>query len=383
MRILFFMTVLGGGGAEMHFARLVSELPSYGIEPIIATLRGNGDYEHLLSDKVSHYVLPTGKLDSTVWKLTRAIRPLSKMIDELRPDVFCPVLSLTSIPGIISAARARHDPAIVLSIQNALGKQVFVQKTPIAIFQRILLPRLWRKADGIIALSRGVAQDISEHIPSSNGKIEVIHNCGKPLDQELKNIGFDPPDRPDDRPVLIAVGRLTPQKDYPTLLKALSMMKTDPAPILWILGAGEDEAELRAMAKKLGLAERVQFLGFRRDVLAYMKAADLFVLSSRWEGFANVIVEAMAAGTPVVSTDCPHGPSEIITDGVNGRLVPVGDSIRMSEALDSALKDKKLLGSWIKAGKARAENFSANSIAAEYSRAFHSLARKDARRQEL
>ncbi|WP_170002375.1 glycosyltransferase [Pseudopontixanthobacter vadosimaris] len=376
MRVLFFLNVLGGGGAEMHFVRMASALPALGIEPIFATLRGGGSYERMLPDTVAHHVLDVGNGGSTVVQLARSIRPLARLIDRLKPDLVCGVLALTALPAIVAARRSRHSPKIVLGIQNALETEVFTRRTPVALAQRALIPLLWPKADGIIALSHGVASDIARNVPSCANRITVIHNSGMPSETELAEVSRIEPERPEDRRVLVAVARLTAQKDYPTLIAAMKLLKTHPMPDLWILGSGEEEAALKALVDRSGLGDRVHFLGFRSDVLAYMRAADLFVLSSRWEGFANVIVEAMSMGTAVVSTACPHGPSEIITDHVNGRLVPVRDPAALAGVIDEMLGNEDNLRRIAAAGRERAEDFSVQAIAARYADAFRAIVRE-------
>ena len=363
--MLFFMNALGGGGAEMHFVRLAQELVRQGITPIYATLRGGGPYEELLPAGVEHRVLGHGG-GSTIAALMRSVGPLTRLIDEVRPDIVFPVLSLTSLAGIVAARRASTRPAIVLGIQNALGKQVYERTTPVARLQRFLIPRLWPKVDRIIALSRGVADDIAAHVPACADRIEVIHNAGKPLNAEVERLGAIRPERAVDRPLLIAIGRLTEQKDYPTMFEALRRVEHTPEPVLWIMGSGELEADLKALAAQMGLEERIVFQGFRRDVLAYAQVADVMVLSSAWEGFANVIVEAMAMGTPVVATDCEHGPGEIITDGENGRLVPVGAPTKLAAAIDEVLADPALRKRLGEAGRQRSHAFGPAAIGRQY-----------------
>ena len=136
---------------------------------------------------------------------------------------------------------------------------------------------------------------------------------------------------------------------------------------LWILGEGSERGAVEAQIARLGLGSAVRLLGFQRDPAAFMRRATVFCLSSYYEGFGNVIVEAMASGAPVVSTACPHGPSEIITDGENGLLVPVRDSEALSQALIRILQDEPLRARVAAAGKARSMDFHAKTIASAYS----------------
>lgn len=374
MRILFFLTVLGGGGAEMNFVRLAAELRKQGIEPIYATCRGGGSYEKLLPHDVRHCVLDTGSINSGTVRLIRSIGPLRRLIDEVEPDIVCPVLTLTTLPAIVAASRARHKAKIVLAIQNALEPALFTNPGLYTRIQRKLTEKLWPKADGLIAISKGVAKDISTYLQDKAPPMDVVYNVGKPLAEELDRSGNASIDTPGDRIQLVACGRLTRQKDYPTLLKAMSLLQTSPRPILRILGTGSDLNSLKALVSELGLDGDVIFLGFRDDVLAHMRSADVFILSSRWEGFGNVIVEAMSVGTPVISTRCPHGPDEIITDGVSGRLVDVADAGELAAAIDQIVSNTDLSRRLAEAGLARAEDFSAAKIGAEYAASFRRFA---------
>jgi len=160
----------------------------------------------------------------------------------------------------------------------------------------------------------------------------------------LKSLATAPVDHPwigtNQPPLVLAVGRLTAQKDYPTLLRAFAKVRSRRNCRLIILGEGELRDSLEALTSQLGIADSVQLPGFADNPFAWMSKASLFVLSSAWEGLPNVLIQAMACGTPVVSTDCPSGPAEILENGKWGRLVPVGDEVALAEAMDRALEDK-------------------------------------------
>jgi len=169
-------------------------------------------------------------------------------------------------------------------------------------------------------------------------------------------------------PVILAVGRLTEQKDYPTLLYAINALlfeaELDPAvpPVrLVILGTGRLESSLRSLARDLGVAHLVRFEGFQPNPYAYMRRADAFVLTSRWEGFPNVLVEAMACGVPVIATDCPGASAEILEYGRWGELVPVGDAVALAAAIRRMLNtDEKHFA------EARALEFTPERILPQY-----------------
>jgi glycosyltransferase involved in cell wall biosynthesis len=161
--------------------------------------------------------------------------------------------------------------------------------------------------------------------------------------------------------VILGVGRLTPAKDFPTLLRAFARVRQVRAVRLVILGEGELRGTLEALVRDLGLEDSVSLPGFVQNPYAYMARAKLFVLSSAWEGFGSALVEAMACGLPVVSTDC-GGPSEILEGGMYGRLVPVGDPQALAEAILTALVEPPQADLL----RARAEDFSVEKIADQY-----------------
>lgn len=202
------------------------------------------------------------------------------------------------------------------------------------------LARTYPRADGVIAVSRGVADDLIDNIGLPSSRIRVIYNPVVPANLEtLIQVPAPHPWLQDGRPpVILGVGRLERQKDFPTLLHAFARMNGQRAYRLIILGEGSQRDMLIALAGELGIAEAVALPGHVPNPYAYMARCALFVLSSRWEGFGNVLAEALAAGLPVVSTDCPSGPREILQDGAYGPLVPMGDTAALAESMARVLR---------------------------------------------
>jgi glycosyltransferase involved in cell wall biosynthesis len=173
--------------------------------------------------------------------------------------------------------------------------------------------------------------------------------------------------------LLLACGRLKALKGFDYLIDALvAVRKTVPAH-LWIVGEGEERSALELKIKRLGLEGCVRLVGFQENPFKYMAAADVFVLSSLYEGFGNVIVEAMACGVPVVATNCPYGPGEIIEDGKNGILAPPADAAALAAAILRVLKDEDIRKKLSIEGKNRASDFNAHTIAAAYGDLFLSV----------
>ena len=233
----------------------------------------------------------------------------------------------------------------------------------------MLASLFYRLADKIILVSKDTAEHFQKATNLPENKIKVIYNpvvSRKMIEQSHTPPGHDWFDRPNST-LLLSAGRLTAQKDFATLLRAFSLVRTSlPSVKLIILGEGEERSKLEQLSRELKIEKDVQLPGYVLNPFTYMAHADLFVLSSRWEGFANVLVEAMACGTPVVSTDCPSGPAEILQNGKYGELVPVNNPSALAEAIKVELAsphDRRLLIQ-------RANEFSVENSLTQYINAF-------------
>jgi len=195
---------------------------------------------------------------------------------------------------------------------------------------------LYPKADGFVAPTASVAQAAAEIAGVPNERFEIIPN--PVIDESVTVRGNEPaPDHSwvddPDHPLILAVGRMTRQKDFSTLIRALKLVRERVPARLIILGDGEHRDQLEGLISELDLGDCVSVPGFEPNPYKYMKAADLFVMPSLWEGPGHVLIEAQAMGTPAISTDCPAGPADTLLNGEAGWLVPVGDHVKMSEAI--------------------------------------------------
>jgi glycosyltransferase involved in cell wall biosynthesis len=206
--------------------------------------------------------------------------------------------------------------------------------------------RVYVEADAIVAVSNGVADDLATYIDIPRELITTVYNPMVHPDLQVK--AREPLEHPwfapGAPPVVLSVGRPGRQKDFPTLLRAFARIRAQRPARLMILGevsnsgkSMERRAKLMTLAAELGVADDIVLHGFVQNPFAYMVRASVLVLSSLYEGFANVLVEALACGCPVVSTDCPSGPAEILDNGRFGLLVPVGDDAAMAKAICTAL----------------------------------------------
>lgn len=203
-----------------------------------------------------------------------------------------------------------------------------------------VVPVLYRSADCVTAVSRDCAVDLQHFFGFQAHPVEFIYN---PFELELirkraEETVSHPWFEPGQPPVVLAIGRLNQAKDYPTLIRAFSKLRANRDVRLMILGEGELRIDLEGIVAECGLgAEQVQLPGFVSNPFAYLARCAVFALSSHYEGLPGALIEAMACGTPVVSTDCPSGPREILEDGRWGSLVPVGDEDALAEAIDTVL----------------------------------------------
>lgn len=347
----------GSGGAEMHGVRLINHLDRRRFRPRLLTCRAGGSYEKILAPDIPKAGLAPTWVKSSLGSSLAAIRPLRARWEKETPDVVLSFLPATHAIATRALRGLRDRPALVLGVQNNVDQE----KATRTRLRRMLFPgepdRSYAEADAIVALSHGVGENFRQHYPELGDRLSVIHNIGCEADAEDRSAESLPFPRPTDAYLLVACGRLERQKDYPTMLEAVARVRADKPVELWILGRGKLDAQLRAEAARLGIAGRVRFLGFQSNPFAFMAAADVFVLSSAWEGFGNVIVEAMASGAPVVATDCPFGPAEILDHGAFGRLVPMKDPQRLADEIARMLQDRVARTEFAARGKERARDF--------------------------
>lgn len=268
-----------------------------------------------------------------------AVPNLAKYLRREQPIAMLSALAYGNIASIIAAKIAATDTRVVISQRNHLSAQSGHYSPWRARQTAPAFRRFYSHADRIIAVSRGVAEDLAKAIDIPDSKITTIYNAvaSAALDAKAAEPIDHPWFGPERPPVLLAAGRLLCQKDFPTLIKAFSAVRRTRDARLIILGEGPERGRLQSLACELGVASDVALLGFVDNPFAYMARANVFVLSSVYEGLPGVLIQALACGCPVVSTDCPSGPSEILEKGRYGQLTPVGDFQSMAEAIHSTL----------------------------------------------
>jgi glycosyltransferase involved in cell wall biosynthesis len=275
-------------------------------------------------------------------RITRSLLPLAAYLRQESPRALLASIAKNSLVALF--ARHLADPnlrlvvreANMFSLQNA---EYHGRDNPIVTR---LAGQWYARADAIVAISQGVADDLTHSLGVPSECITTIYN---PVDADfIARRAMRSADHPwlrSDVPLLLAVGRLAKQKDFATLVRAFALVRRERAARLLILGEGPTRRELEDLARELGVEQEVSLPGICPDPYPFMARAACFVLSSAWEGFGNVLVEALACGCPIVSTDCPSGPSEILAGGHFGRLAKTGDPADLARAITITLDEPR------------------------------------------
>jgi glycosyltransferase involved in cell wall biosynthesis len=368
--LALFLSGLSGGGAQRRMLTLAGAFAARGHRVDIVVPCSRGPFAAQLPPAVRLVALDpvVGRLPGIrsrrLLLVLAAVPALASYLRRERPDS---VLS-TSNPANLACACARRlagsETPVVLSANIHLSAAIARRARPWRPLLRWLARRTYSQADAVVAISGGVADDLPSATGVPRRRVHAIHN---PVSiDEIRNRARAPLDHPwfapGEPPVLLAVGKLAPQKDFPTLLRAFARVRAARRARLVILGEGAQRRKLARLARRLGIASDVALAGFQPNPHAWMARASVFVLSSAWEGFSNALAEALACGCPVVSTDCPSGPAEILEQGALGPLVPVGDPALLAEAILSVLAkppDRDRL-------RARAARFSVDASAERY-----------------
>lgn len=330
-RIAVFLPGLGSGGAERVMLNLSRGLVERGAAVDMLLVRAEGAFLPALDRRVR-------LVDLRARRALTALPALIRYLRRQRPHTLLVSLPHLNLLAVLARALAAPQTRLILvehsdvALASHHGVRRWERLFPLAM--RLLYPQ----ADRVVAVSHSVAAGLTA-LGLEPEKVCVIYN--PILSPEIAALAEAPLDHPwfvpGAPPVLLAVGRLTAPKDYPTLLRAFGRLRQHRALRLLILGEGELRQALGALAASLGVAADVEFAGFDPNPYRYMKRSAVLVLSSAWEGFGNVLVEALACGTQVVATDCPGGPAEILAEGRYGRLVPVGDAAALAGAIAAAL----------------------------------------------
>lgn len=326
--ISIYTNRLAGGGAERIIVTLLHEFVSRNLKVDLVLNQSSGYFISQLPPEVRLIDL------DVLLPLREAIPKLIKYLREERPKAMLTTMHPYIEAALIAKKLSFTSTRLIIREANTLSLNAPKTQDK-ARWSPFLAKFLYPWADEIIAISEGVAEDLVKVAQISNKRIQVIYNPA--ITPNLKRMAQISLDHPwfshGEPPVILGVGRLEPQKDFATLIKAFALVSLKQPCRLVLLGQGSQHENLQELAIELGVDNKIAMLGFQENPYQYMARAAVFVLPSAWEGFGNVVAEALALGTPVVCTNCQSGPAEIINQGKYGWLVPVGDDRTMANAI--------------------------------------------------
>lgn len=354
MKIFFRISKLGFGGAEQVFISVAKELQNImPCTPIFVVDCNKGEnistVENLSFDIIS--------LNSS--RTLMSIIPLSKEIDHHKPDIIISAYTDTNAACLISKSLSKHSPPVIVSEHASLHDHWKNKSKLKRLILNFYVSQIYKLSHKVIGVSQGVTNQVNSLL-KTNEKTTTIYNPVRFENQEYT--------KKEKKPFinLLAVGRISIQKNYEMLIRAVFEINKKHPVKLKIVGGIYDHEEynkLMMLISDLRINKNIEFSGYTDSVEDYYKEADIFTLSSSWEGFGNVIVEAMAFGLPIVSTNCNHGPEEILQNGKYGRLTDVNDYNSFAQAIldeyQSPLIDETSI-------RSRTKYFSEKNIAINY-----------------
>jgi glycosyltransferase involved in cell wall biosynthesis len=383
-RVLLLLPSLQGGGAERVAVNLLNRCDPNQIKLRLGLLQRTGPYladvdpsKVDVSPLAETWLRFEGNHKSYLRPHRLAIGGLlapanaALMIRDFRPDLVVSFIKgMNLITYVARAALGRRRPRWIVREGN--NTQAVIEDEISATFGRRissgLVRQCYRAADCVLATSQGLARGLERGLGLDRSRLKVIPN---PIDvTNIRRAAEAPMVRPPSAPFIVSAGRLEHQKGYDLLIRAFASSPACAGHELVILGQGEEQKALQALARELGVGERVRFPGFVANPWAYFARARLFVLPSRWEGFANVVAEALACGAPTLVTDCDYGPSEIVEHGLSGWVARRGSAEALRQSIDKILGDQALAEGLAGAGLQRAWSYNIDQVVADYTDLF-------------
>lgn len=357
-RIAFYIPSFERGGIERTVINVVPELLDRGVAVDVLVRTTDPPIEQVddrarvvrLTSLSRTFPLLARLLPLQVAKAAASFPAYVRYLSRTRPDL---VISLQINPvGVLGARLAPGDRRVVVRESNTPSAATETASHPVSRLAPLLKRLVYPLADEIVAISEAAGRDIVEFVGVPADRVTTIYNPTY-TDAVLEG-ALEPVEHPwfdQDVPVVTSVGRFAVQKDFETIVRAFALLRETHRARLVLVGDGDRRASLESLAADLGVQADVAFVGYQDNPYPYVARSDVFVHSSHYEGLGNVIIEALALGTPVVATDCPNGPREILVDGDGGKLVPVGDAQAMRDALAATLDDpgrsrRELAAAW-------------------------------------
>lgn len=329
--LAIFAATSGHSGVDRIIANLLPEFSRLGLRIDLLHVYGHGPVIDPLPDNVRRIALGSHHVTTSFWPLLRYLR-------RQRPRALLSDKDRANRTALRAIRLARGPTRCFVRLGTTVSVNLAARGRVQAWIERRSIRR-YRDAAGVIVPSHGAAEDLARTSGLAQDAIHVLPNpVTSPRLHELARFPCPHPWMEDpDVPVILGVGSLTPRKDYETLIRAFAEMRRERICRLVILGDGKARSQLEALARELRVERDVLLPGFSDNPYAWISRASVFGHTSRWEGLGIVLVEALALGIPVVATDCPSGPAEVLDHGRHGRLVPVGDASAVAQAMSATL----------------------------------------------
>lgn len=342
-RLALFLPNLKGGGAERAMTTLAEGFLQHSCAVDMVLVKAEGAYLEQLPEQLR-------LIDLSARNTYLALPGLVNYLRQQQPWALLSTLDLSNLIAVVARRFAWRSTRVVIRVANTVSVQ---KRTPLKKkIERLALRWIYPWADEIVAVSKGVADDLAAYAGIERRRIRVIYN--PVIAPRLHRLASQEPEHPWFRengvPIILGVGRLSEQKSFATLVEAFTLVRRERPARLVIFGEGEQRARLENLAQALGVAQDFDLPGFTSNPYAHMRRAAVFVLCSLWEGLPNVLIEAMACGCPVVSSDCPSGPAEILAGGRYGHLFPPQDAEALASAILQVLAGDRRLpaASWLR-----------------------------------
>jgi glycosyltransferase involved in cell wall biosynthesis len=363
-RIIIIINSLTGGGAEKIVTMLLHKLSRK--KYLITLLVFTDNFQYFIPEDIEIIILNKKKIFGYILIIFR----LKKIFTQKEPFCIISFLFRVNLVTIIAKKLSKVNSALIISERNNLTSSIMKSKIYWRIAGSYLIKKLYPLSTAIITPSKGVKKDLVDNFNIKSSKIHMIYN-GIDI-REISEAAREIPDhgwyQNKNYPIIIGMGRLVKHKGFFDLINAFAEVSRYIKCYLVILGEGKELGNLKNLCKNLKIEKEVSFPGFQNNPYPFLSHSDIFVLPSYFEGFPNVILEAMVCGVPVISTKCHYGPEELITNNVNGILIPVGNKASLVSSLKKLINSEQLRYFLSENAKDRSSSFKIENMISDYER---------------
>lgn len=340
-KVAIYLDSLQGYGADRTLIKITNSLANRGIAVDLILAK-----QAKQAPQQIHPAIRMVNLGSSRGNVIKNVFGLTRYLIANQPDVLFSSIHFNNVTATASLALAQSianvRSKLIVRQANTLRHQLKSYPFPIGSALGFCTRLAYKKADVIISQSKGMTNDLTNFMNADPQKVRLIYN--PTVTPDIFELAQQPTGHPwfDHRtaPIVLAAGRLKAQKDFTSLIRAFAQVKRQiPDARLVLLGEGPQRKLLEDLAAELGIANSIALPGFQKNPYAFISMADVFVLSSQYEGLPNILIEALALGKRIVATDCESGPAEILQHGKYGMLVPVGDFTQMADAIVQSLQE--------------------------------------------